>query len=301
METPPLTPTVRHLSGELIARMPWLDKLSQPLQGWTSKLFGDPEQPSYRVKDFLNGVWLGHVLHPVLTDVPIGSWTATMLLDLAWLSDEDEGIARAADLIMGLGMMGALGSAVTGLTNWIDTDGAEQRTGMLHALLNISATLLNGSSTLLRFTGQRRNAIALSTTAYVISLYSAYLGGDLAFSNAIGVNHVALEGGSDDFVAVMDEADLQPGKLTRVDAAGIPAVLWKDGRSLYAIAATCSHLGGPLDEGEIKDGVVYCPWHRSGFRMCDGSVANSPAVAAQPTFAVRVNNGKIELRRLEHA
>jgi nitrite reductase/ring-hydroxylating ferredoxin subunit len=86
-----------------------------------------------------------------------------------------------------------------------------------------------------------------------------------------------------------------------VDVAGIPAVLLKDGKNIYAIAATCSHLGGPLDEGRCEKGVVYCPWHNSGFSLEDGSVVNSPAVYAQPTFAVRTRKGKIELRRLEHA
>jgi nitrite reductase/ring-hydroxylating ferredoxin subunit len=123
----------------------------------------------------------------------------------------------------------------------------------------------------------------------------------LSYANGIGINHVAWEGGSDEYVPVLDEQDLVPGKLTRVDAAGISAVLVKDGSTMYAIAATCSHLAGPLDEGTYKDGVVYCPWHASGFRMSDGCVMNSPAVYAQPTFAVRTRNGKIELRRLEHA
>ena len=100
---------------------------------------------------------------------------------------------------------------------------------------------------------------------------------------------------------VMDVQDLQEGKLTRVDVSGIPAVLLKKGKSIYAIGATCTHLGGPLDEGELKDGVVQCPWHGSCFRMSDGSVVNGPAVYAEPTFAVRVRSGKIELRRLEHA
>ncbi|HZR44778.1 MAG TPA: Rieske 2Fe-2S domain-containing protein [Ktedonobacteraceae bacterium] len=301
METPPRTPALRHMSAKLIESMSWLDKISTPLQGWVHKFYGQPRQPTYRVKDWLNGTWLGHSLHPVLTDVPIGAWTASALLDFVWLANQDEGIARSADILMWTGLGSAVGVAATGLTSWVDTDGAEQRTGMLHGLLNGGIAVMNLGSALLRRTGQRRSAITLSTLAYALTLYSAYLGGELGYSTAVGVNHVAWEGGSDDFVAVMDEDDLQEGKLTRVDAAGIPAVLLKDHNTIYAIAATCSHLGGPLDEGRYEDGVVYCPWHNSGFCMNDGSVANSPAVYAQPTFAVRVRAGKIELRRLEHA
>jgi nitrite reductase/ring-hydroxylating ferredoxin subunit/uncharacterized membrane protein len=300
IETPPATPTLKNLSGRLVNAIPWLDKISKPLQKSVSGLYGQPDQPSYKIKDLLNGTWLGHVVHPIMVTIPLGSWTATLLLDALWLGSEDEGVAKSADLTLWLGLAGAFGSAATGLTQWIDTDGPEQRTGMLHALLNSGVTVLNIGSAILRLTGKRRSAITLASSAYALSLYSAYLGGELTYSSGIGVNHVAWEGGSDEFVAVMDEKDLQPGTLTRVDAAGIPVVLLKDGQTIHALAATCSHLGAPLDEGTYKDGILYCPWHNSGFRMADGSVANSPAVCAQPTFAVRLRNGKIELRRLEH-
>ncbi|GHO87744.1 DUF2231 domain-containing protein [Dictyobacter formicarum] len=302
MNTPPRSPLLRHYSAKLVASMPWLDKLSTPLQSWSKSIFGNPKDTTYRVKDFLVGVWLGHPVHPALVAIPIGAWTSALVFDLAWLgSDDDEGMARSADMMMWLGLVGAAGSAATGLANWVDTDGQEQRTGMLHAVLNGGATVLNLSSALLRLSGQRRTAIALASTAYALILYSSYLGGELAYSNGIGMNRVIPEGGPDEFVAVMDEKDLVEGKLTRVDVEGMPVVLLKDRSTINAIAATCSHLGGPLDEGSYEDGVVHCPWHNSGFRMSDGCVMNSPAVYAQPTFAVRVRDGKIELRRLEHA
>jgi len=233
----------------------------------------------------LNGTWFGHSLHPVFTDIPIGAWSGTTLLDLSWLNNEDDGIARGADLTLLLGLAGATGAAVTGVTDWSDLDGTDRRVGLMHGLLNGGITLLYLTSLLLRLTGQRRTAIALSTTGYLTSLFSAYLGGELSFAKGIGVNHVAWEGGSDDFVAVIDEQKLVEGKLTRVDVSGIPAVLLKQGRSIYAIGATCTHLAGPLDEGTVRD----------------GSVAYGPAVYAEPTFAVRVRNGEVELRRLDHA
>src|SRR5207248_3917376 len=191
METPPQSPAIKHLSGEFVARMPWLDSVSKPVQSWIAKLYGEPRGASYRVKDMLNGTWFGHLLHPPLVTIPLGAWTATLLLDLAWVNEQDEGTARSADMTLWLGLAGALASAVTGATQWVDTDGAEQRTGMFHALLNIGVTGLNTVSAILRLTGQRHAAISLSTTAYAVSLYSAYLGGELSFSDAIGVNHVA--------------------------------------------------------------------------------------------------------------
>ncbi len=306
-ETPPLSPPLRHAVGEFVENQTWLDKLAGPIQSWLLKFFGQPGQPNRKVKDMLNGTWLGHPVHPMLTDIPLGAWSGTMLLDLAWLNEETEGTARGADITLLLGLLGAGGAAVTGTTDWSDLDGTDRRVGLMHGLLNIGIAGIYATSFVLRLMGKRHAGIALSTTGYLTSLFSAYLGGELILAKGIGVNHVAWQGGSNDFVEVMDMADLEEGKLTRVelpgstDNPGIPAVLLKQGNSIYAIGATCSHLGGPLDEGTCQNGVVTCPWHGSSFRMSDGSVVNGPAVYAEPTFAVRVRNGKIELRRLEHA
>lgn len=300
-ETPPLNPPLRHVIDEVVENQTWLDKLAVPIQNWLLQFFGQPGQPNRKLKDLLNGTWLGHALHPVFTDIPVGAWSSTTLLDLAWLNNEDDGIARGADLTLLLGLAGATGAIVTGVTDWSDLVGTDRRVGLMHGLLNGGITLLYLTSLLLRLTGQRRTAITLSTTGYLTTLFSAYLGGELSLAKGVGVNHVAWEGGSDDFVAVIDEKQLVEGKLTRVDASGIPAVLLKQGRTIYAIGATCSHQGGPLDEGSVKDSVVTCPWHGSSFCMADGSVVNGPAVYAEPTFAVRVRNGNVELRRLDHA
>lgn len=300
-ETPPINPPLRHAISEYVENQTWLDKLSNPLQSWLLKFFGQPGEPNRKIKDMLNGTWLGHSVHPMLTDIPLGAWTGTALLDIAALSG-NKGVEDSADLSLVLGLLGATGAAVTGVTDWSDLDGTDRRVGMMHGLLNGSITLMYVVSLIMRRTGKRQTGVALSTLGYLASLFSAYLGGEMVFAKGVGVNHVAWEGGSDDFVAVMDAADLPTGKLTRIDVAGIPAVLLKQGKAIYAIAATCSHLGGPLDEGELREGnVVQCPWHGSCFRMTDGSVVHGPAVYAQPTFAVRVRNGKIELRRLEHA
>lgn len=300
-ETPPMNPPLRHAIGVVVERQTWLDRLAAPVQNWLLKLFGQPGSPNRQVKDALNGTWLGHSLHPALTDVPLGAWSGTLLLDMAWMGNEDEGIARSSDLSLILGIAGATGAAVTGLTDWSDLDGTDRRVGLFHGLLNGGILLSNIASLVLRLTGRRKAGVALSTAGYLASMFSAYLGGELVFAKGIGVNHVAWEGGSDDFVAVMNAQDLQEGKLTRVDVAGIPAVVVKQGNTICAIGATCTHLAGPLDEGTYQDGKVICPWHGSCFRLSDGAVVNGPAVYAAPTFDARVRNGKLELRRLDHA
>jgi nitrite reductase/ring-hydroxylating ferredoxin subunit/uncharacterized membrane protein len=299
IETPPLSPSLRHWSAKAVERQTWLDTLSDPLQNWARSLSASP--PLKRLKDILHGTWLGHPVHPAVTDVPIGSWTSTLLLDCLWLSSPQPGLARAADATLTLGLVGAGISALTGFADWSETDATDRRVGMAHGLLNAGIMLTNLVSRGLRAGGKRRTGIALSSVGYALTLFSAYLGGELSFGKGVGVNHVAWEGGPEDFFAVMKMADLPDKKLIRVNAEGMPVVLWREGQKIYALAATCSHAGGPLDEGTCQDGAVTCPWHGSTFRLEDGSVANGPAVYAQPTFAVRVRNGQVELRRLEHA
>ncbi len=301
-QTPPSNPPLRHALAQVAENQTWLDTLAKPFQSWVLQLFGQPGKPQRKIKDVLNGTWLGHALHPALTDVPLGSWSGTMLLDLLWLTNKDEGMARGADTTLGLGLLGALAAALTGIAEWSELYDTDLRVGFLHGLLNGSVALTYLASWLLRRTSRRRAGIAVSTVGYLTALFSAYLGGELVFAKGSGVNHTAFEPGSDEYVAVMDADALAEGKLTRVDVAGIPAVLLRRGSTIYAIGATCTHQGGPLDEGTLKEGdIVQCPWHGSCFHLRDGSVVNGPAVYAQPRFAVRVRQGTIELRRIDHA
>jgi uncharacterized membrane protein len=193
-ETPPANPPLRRAIAEVIENQTWLDTLADPIQNWLLTFFGQPGDPNRSLKNVLNGTWLGHALHPVLTDVPIGSWSATLLLDLAWLANENEGIARAADLTLVLGLLGATGSAITGATDWSDTYGTDRRVGLLHGLLNVSIAATNTVSWFLRMAGRRRTGITLSTAGYLAALFTAYLGGELSFAKGIGVNHDAWEG-----------------------------------------------------------------------------------------------------------
>src|SRR2546429_5452609 len=113
-DTPPMNPALRYAIARVVESQAWLDRLGTPLQNWLLQLYGQPGQPSRRIKDILNGTWLGHALHPVFTDIPIGAWSATMLLDLAWLNDGSEGVARGADITMTLGIVGATAAAGRG-------------------------------------------------------------------------------------------------------------------------------------------------------------------------------------------
>src|SRR5688572_16310883 len=119
---------------------PAVDRLAEPLSRAVRSAYESAGPGGQQAKNALHGVWLGHPLHPVFTDVPIGAWTTALALDAA--ADGDPAMGRAATFAMGVGLAGAAGAAVTGLTDWSETDGQARRTGLVHGLLNVAATTL---------------------------------------------------------------------------------------------------------------------------------------------------------------
>lgn len=275
------------VSDRILMAMPWLDDAAVGLQGALAPLLG-PQGPK-KLQDVLNGTWLGHSVHPALVTVPLGAWTTTMVLDLA-------GMEQGADLSLKLGLLGALGSAATGAAQWQDTLGKPRRLGMLHASLNIGVTALYATSWLLRARGARKTGVTLSMLGYAVGGFSAWLGGELSYDLGIGVNHTAFEEPPEDWTEVAALDDLAENKPKRVEAQGVPVMLLRRGDNVLAISATCSHMGGPLDEGEIDGDNVTCPWHGSVFCVRDGSVVHGPATMPQPSYDVRVQDGKVSLR-----
>ena len=131
-------------------RQRWLETTADALQPAVRRAFDALGPARRQVKNFLHGTWLGHPLHPVLTDIPLGAWTATVLLDTLRDRPDRPGVARAADVSLALGLAGAVGAAATGLTDWSDTDARPRRIGVAHAALNGGATLLFAASLLCR-------------------------------------------------------------------------------------------------------------------------------------------------------
>lgn len=167
---------------EIIERSTWLDRPANLFQKWLLKFSSLAGGHSRReAGDGLTEPWLGHSFHPILADVPIGAWTGTMILDLAWLTNANERVTHSADLSLVLGLLGAAGATVTGAADWSHARGAGRRAGLLHGLLYGIAMLAYLGSSLLRLRGKRRAGIALSTTGYLTSLFSAYVGGELVF------------------------------------------------------------------------------------------------------------------------
>ena len=245
------------------------------------------------LKDLLSGTWLGHPLHPVLTDVPIGAWTGAMAFDV-FGGDRSRG---AADSLVGLGVLAALPTAVTGLSELADTvDRKERSMAAAHAVGNVTAVLLYGGSFLARKGGNRRTGVALSTAGWAAVLGSGFLGGHLAFRKGLGVDRTVFEPRIAEWTAAIPEDALPEEKPIRAHVGGTNVLLYRENGQIYALATRCSHRGGPLHKGRVDDLRVTCPWHLSTFDLSDGSIVRGPAIAPQPAYEVRVADGTIEVR-----
>ncbi len=282
---------------DVIDQQSWLDTIGKPVQDTIQKMYASGGKTGFRLMDFLQGVWLRHPLHPVLTDVPTGAWSAALACDAVEMVTGSDCLASGADAAITLGVAGAVGSAVTGLTDWHETTGRSRRVGLAHALLNTAALSLYIGSLIARKNKDRQIGWGLALVGFGVMTAAAYLGGDLVYSEKIGVDHAPEMNLPDEYTAVMAEADLPSGVLTRAMVGDIPIVMLRRGRRIYALADTCSHLGGPLHEGELKDDdSVVCPWHGSRFCMEDGKNIHGPSTYDQPAFETRVRDGQIEVR-----
>jgi nitrite reductase/ring-hydroxylating ferredoxin subunit/uncharacterized membrane protein len=264
-----------------------LDPIAEPLQ----KALRAVAPPGSGLKDLLSGTRLGHPLHPPLTDVVIGAWTSALVLDM--LGGDDA--AHAADLLVAAGALAALPTALAGLSDWAELRGGSRRVGTVHAIGNTTALLLHTLSWAARRRGERRQGRALSAIGYLVVTASAWLGGHLSFSRGVGVNQTAFETAPTEWTAVVDESELEPGKLVGAEVGGVGVLLIRDEGRVHALADRCSHRGCALHEGEFVNDHIVCPCHGSTFRL-DGSIVRGPATAPQPVFDVRAREGKVEIR-----
>ena len=282
--------------GDFVSRQGWLAPVEKVLGAAADTLFLKGVPYGEKLRNFLHGTWLGHPLHPVITDVPIGAWTAAAVLDAYEVATGDEQFAPGADMAVGIGLVGAAGAALTGLNDWNYTSDKPRRVGSLHAVTNIAATVFYLGSWWQRRNGCRNAGLASGFVGFGLSMVGAYLGGHLVYNERIGVNH-APEELPEDFVPVMKESELPENKMVKGDADGVPVFVVKRGGRIFVLAEKCSHLGGPLSEGEFDGETVTCPWHGSTFSIEDGSVRVGPAAYSQPCFEVRVREGQVEVRK----
>lgn len=272
---------------------PAIDRVAQPLSNAVRGAYEGSGPAGQLAKNALHGVWLGHPLHPVFTDLPLGAWTTALALDAA--AGDDPGMRRAATFAMGVGLAGAAGAAVTGLTDWSETDGQARRNGLIHGLLNITATTLFAAAFTLRRRDSDEGGRTCAWAGYAIALGAAYLGGDLVYRQRIGVTH-AEHDAPEEFTPILQSAALAENSMVRARAGDAEVLLVRQHGRVCALVHSCAHLGGPLSEGTLKDGSVVCPWHGSEFALDDGRVLNGPSTHNQPCLTVRELNGHIEVK-----
>ena len=250
--------------------------------------------PKGRTRDALHGTWLGHPLHPVLTDVPIGAWSSALLLDLAG----GERAQRASQTLVGAGLAAALPTAVSGAADWTALGDTKRpkRVGAVHAVSNGTATLFYAASWMARRKGNHGKGRALAFAGAAFLQAGGYLGGHLAYRNAVGVDHTAGESGVTEWTDVGHLRDLPMREPVRRRVGDVDLLLYRIGSTVRAISATCSHLGRPLDQGTVEDDCVTCPWHGSTFGLVDGAVRGGPATAPQPAYEVRVVGRTVQVR-----
>ena len=85
------------------------------------------------------------------------------------------------------------------------------------------------------------------------------------------------------------------GKVARVVLEGRPVAVFNIAGTLRAIDASCTHVGGPLDKGDVRDGTVSCPWHGSVFDLSTGAVQRGPAIKPVRAYRVTVEAGGLQL------
>ena len=277
----------RQIAALIDAQEPWAKPVGQKVQGWLAQIFD--RYP--REKDFLNGTWLGHPVHPVVTDVPVGAMTIAALLDVT-------GQKRAADVTVATGLAAMVASAATGASDGVDAYGKPLILATVHATLMVSSLTAYTASLALRLgpRGGRPLAVLLSMAGYGALTAGAYVGGDLVYKLGHQVDRHAFRSFGKKWKA-LDVRELPDGKLVKAIMGTEPLVLYRHDGEIRALHGQCAHEGGPLDKGTIVDGCVQCPWHGSRFDLADGHVRHGPAVYDQPRYDVRsTEDGGLEAR-----
>ncbi len=280
-----------------LGRLAWLDRPSYRLEHSLGFVLAACGGAGERISNLLHGTWLGHPLHPVLTSLPTGAVATTVALDVAGvLPGHSSGLRDASRFTLGVAIVGSLGAAVTGLSDWQHTQEQPRRVGLVHGGLNAAATGLYVVSWLDRRRGRHLRGVLGSALGYGITTAAGHLGAVLVYRSGTGVDRSGSRLSISEWTPVLPAAALREGQPQRVEVAGIGLVLLRDGEDVLAVGERCPHLGAPMSDGWIDRGWIVCPWHGSRFAAASGEVLRGPATAPLPCYPARVREGTIEVR-----
>ena len=223
-----------HEVVELVDGWDWIrtlnDQLTAVLGPWREKYQANPV-----IELMHGGRWMGHPLHPALSDLPIGLWTGALILDVAESDPAPDGGLDAAGLFTAAGLATAVVAAATGIVDWTVSDDQDRRLGLFHGVLNTAALGLQGLSLTARLAGHRGTARGLGAAGLAVTGAAAYLGGHLVFAKAVMVNRVAGADGPRRWVRVLEEAELPDDTPVGVQADGRQILLYRHDGTLYAL------------------------------------------------------------------
>lgn len=276
--------------GEAVDSIGFLDAPGRKVGERVRKLL-----PPGALKDVLSGTPIGHALHPLLTDVVIGSFVSASVLDV--IGGDDDG--EAAERLLAVGIAAYGPTALTGVSDWADSelgDPRARRTGLVHATTNAAALGLYIASLVARRKGDRGRGKLLALAGGGVMGAGGYLGGHLTYVLGVGANQTIFDEGPSDWTPAGAAADLADGQPVRVVVDDTPVLLVRHSGTIHAIHDRCSHRGCSLSDGKLDGETVVCPCHDSKFDLRDGSVQAGPATTDQPSYEVRESGGQIELR-----
>ena len=268
---------------------------AKPFGDFNHRWLGAVFHPIRPIQNFLNGTWLGHPVHAVVTDVPVGAMTVSIVADLI-------GQPVVADVAMLLGVLAIVAAAVTGLADYAEVDGNARTRATVHGSIMVVTLVAYLISLAIRSgnPADRLLPILIAGVAYLLLSLGAWIGGDLVYLVGTHVNRHAWRGAGTKWVKLElgGLEDIPEGGPTKLKAGINDLAIVRNGDRILAVHAQCAHAGGPLAEGELVGDAIQCPWHGSRFRLADGHVARGPAVYDQPAFDVRrADGGGWEVRR----
>jgi nitrite reductase/ring-hydroxylating ferredoxin subunit len=251
-------------------------------------------------KDLLHGTWLGHSLHPVLVQVPVGAWVSAGLLDAI------PPLRPAATVLIGTGVAAAVPASLSGAADWSEQDTGVRRLGALHAVANSAALGLYVGSLVARGKGRGALGRVLSYAGLGIAGGSAAIGGHMSYAQASGASHsaTAARALTTDWIDLGPLDDLPEGRPTlrtgKGSSVAVPLAAVRRGGKVDVFVGACSHLAGPLHEGRVEQvrgrDCLVCPWHESAFDLDSGAPRRGPAANPQEKLEVRMEAGRVMAR-----